>query len=138
VAGRACRLLYESRAIDPTEMSRRVSLALSTANPPIRSACWIDGLLRDGGLLLLHDENLWNILDAWIAQLTPTAFLAALPLLRRAFSNLTAAERRQLGERVAKGPDNSKTPGLVLPTEFDEARANQVLPLLAQLLGLPS
>ncbi len=138
VAGRACRLLYKSRAIDPTEMSRRVSLALSTANPPIRSACWIDGLLRDGGLLLLHDENLWNILDAWIAQLTPTAFLAALPLLRRAFSNLTAAERRQLGERVAKGPDNTKTPGLVLPTEFDEARANQVLPLLAQLLGLPS
>lgn len=138
VAGRACRLLYETRAFDSAEMSRRVSLALSAANPPAHAAAWVDGLLRDGGLLLLHDETLWNVLDAWIAQLPPTAFLAALPLLRRAFSNLTPAERRQLGERVAKGPTNPKASGAVLPTEFDEARANQVLPLLAQLLGLPS
>ena len=138
VAGRACRLLYESGAMDPAEMSRRVSLALSSANPPAQAAAWIDGLLRDGGLLLLHDETLWNVLDAWISQLPPAAFLVALPLLRRTFSHLSPAERRQLGERAANGQANARPPRAVLPTEFDEARANQVLPLLAKLLGLHS
>jgi hypothetical protein len=135
IAGRACRLLHETRQIDTTEAARRLGLALSTANEPAHAAAWVDGFLRDSGLLLLHDETLWQVLDDWVVGLLPDHYTAALPLLRRTFSTFQAPERRQMGGRVASGAKRK----VLAPreaAEFDEERANQTLPLLAQLLGL--
>jgi hypothetical protein len=135
IAGRACRLLHETRQIEPPEAARRLGLALSTANEPARAAAWVDGFLRDSGLLLLHDETLWQVLDDWVVALPPDHFTAALPLLRRTFSTFQAPERRQMGGRVASGAKRK----VLAPSEaaeFDEERANKTLPLLAQLLGL--
>jgi hypothetical protein len=95
----------------------------------------VDGFLRDSGVLLLHDETLWRVLDDWVTALSLDHFTAALPLLRRTFSTFQIAERRQMGLRVAGGTSRgaiTATP----PDEFDEARADKALPLLAQLLGL--
>ncbi len=135
ISGRACRLLLEARHLSPAEAARRLGLALSTANAPAQSAAWVDGFLRNSGVLLLHDETLWQVLDDWVTALTPDHFTTALPLLRRTFSTFQIAERRQMGTRVAGGP---KRGGMVSPAseEFDETRANQVLPLMARLLGL--
>jgi hypothetical protein len=135
IAGRACRLLHESRQLDIAEVVRRLSLALSTANTPTQAAAWVDGYLRNSGLLLLHDEALWQALDGWVTALTSDHFTAALPLLRRTFSTFQPAERRQMGARVARGKKRSAVASEV-SDEFDEERANQALPLLAQLLGL--
>jgi hypothetical protein len=135
IAGRACRLLHESRQLDIAEVVRRLSLALSTANTPTQAAAWVDGYLRNSGLLLLHDEALWQALDGWVTALTSDHFTAALALLRRTFSTFQAAERRQMGARVACGEKRSAV-ATVVSDEFDEERANQALPLLAQLLGL--
>jgi hypothetical protein len=135
ISGRACRLLHETQQLDTLEAARRLGLALSAANAPAQAAAWVDGFLRNSGLLLLHDETLWQVLDDWVTGLTADHFTAALPLLRRTFSSFQTAERRQMGTRVAGGTKRSPTASLS-QEEFDEARADQALPLLAQLLGL--
>jgi hypothetical protein len=52
-----------------------------------------------------------------------------MPLLRRTFATFAAPERRQIGEKARRGvvatPAQSE--------DFDEARAAEVLPLLARI-----
>jgi hypothetical protein len=135
ITGRAARLLLDAKQIDPRDAARRFSLALSTANEPNQAAAWVHGFIRNSGLLLLHDESLWNVLDEWVTSLSADHFTATLPLLRRTFSTFQTAERRQLGIRVAtrKSGQNVQNQTHV---GVDNARGNKVLPLVAQLLGL--
>ncbi len=135
VVGRACRLLRETQQVDAPDAARRLGLALSTATAPAHAVAWVDSFLRNSGLLLLHDDILWQSLDDWISSLTADHFTMVLPLLRRTFSTFQIAERRQMGVRVISGP--TRTPaGSLNPTDFDSDRASKALPLLAQLLGL--
>lgn len=135
ISGRCCRLLLDAGAFAPDEAARRMRLALSTANEPPSAATWVEGFLKGSGLLLLHDDKLWQVLDSWVSQLPGDTFTALLPLLRRTFSTFSAPERRQMGERVKRGNVRSATleKGAI---EFDERSANAVLPLVAQLLGV--
>jgi len=135
VAGRCCRLLLDAGVFVSEVASRPMSLALSTAVEPPQAAAWVEGFLKGSGLLLLHDEALWQVLDHWVTSLAGETFTALFPLLRRTFSTFAAPERRQMGERVKQG--------LVRPVaraaasaDFDTARAEAILPLVAQLLGM--
>jgi len=134
VAGRCCRLLFEAGVFQPGETARRLGLALSTASEPSQAAAWIEGFLAGSGLLLLHNPTLWQVLDDWLTQLSSETFTAIVPLLRRTFSTFTVPERRQMGERVRQG--NIHPPVFVKVGRFDNDRANTVLPLVAQLLGI--
>lgn len=135
LAGQCCRLLLDAQIFTADKVAQRFSLALSTANEPAQAAAWIEGFLKGSGLLLLHDETLWQVLDNWVVSLSPEVFTQVLPLLRRTFATFPAPERRQMGERVARGA--SLQPALTASTdEFDHARAEAVFPLVAQLLGL--
>ncbi|HMB27174.1 MAG TPA: DUF5682 family protein, partial [Blastocatellia bacterium] len=62
-----------------------------------------------------------------------------LALLRRTFSTFTSPERRQIGERARRGMAGVSR-GVISeqprPEDFDQARAEAVLPLIARLLGL--
>ncbi len=133
IAGRVCRLLLDAGLIGHDDVARRLHLALSPGTEPLRAAYWLEGFLRGSALLLLHDDALWDILDAWVTSLSAEDFVSALPLLRRAFSEFPAPERRQMGERVARG-QRKRAQGVGWPV--DEARADAALPLLAQILGL--
>lgn len=135
IAGRACRLSLDARQIDQRETARRVGLALSRANDPSHAAAWIDGFIRNSGILLLHDETLWKVLDDWVSSLSSEHFTSTLPLLRRTFSTFQTAERRQLGRRVAGGLSPGRTARSV-QSGFDTNRADAALPLIARLLGL--
>jgi hypothetical protein len=132
IAGRCCRLLYDAGIFDAGESARRMGLALSTATEPPKAAAWLEGFLWESGLILLHDEGLWNVLDQWLTGLRGDTFTALLPLVRRTFSTFSAPERHQMGERVKRGP--IKPPEAA--ARFDAARAAEVLPLVAQLLGI--
>jgi hypothetical protein len=136
LAGRSCRLLLDAGIFEAKEAARRMGLALSTASEPPQAAAWVEGFLKEkaSALLLLHDDKLWQILDSWVTQLKDDTFTALLPLLRRTFSTFLAAERRQIGERVKRG--DSRLAAGVEEREFDERRAETVLPLVAQLLGI--
>ena len=136
ISGRCCRLLLDAGAFDADESARRMGLALSTANEPPSSAAWVEGFLKGSGLLLLHDDKLWQVLDSWVSQLSGDTFTALLPLLRRTFSTFSAPERRQMGERVKRRDVRPVAP--TVAEDFDERSADAVLPIIAQLLGLES
>ena len=134
LAGRSCRLLLDAGVFDAQEAARRMGLALSTASEPPQAAAWVEGFLKGSGLLLLHDDKLWQVLDSWVIHLNGDTFTALLPLLRRTFATFSAPERRQMGERVKRG--DSRLATNVEEREFDQHRAETVLPIIAQLLGV--
>jgi hypothetical protein len=134
IAGRCCRLLFESGQFTSEETANHLSVALSTASEPIHAGAWIEGFLSGSGLLLLHNNTLWQVLDTWVIQLAPEAFTTILPLLRRTFGTFPSGERRQMGDRVRQG--TTTVSHSRQPANIDHDRADTVLPLLAQLLGL--
>jgi hypothetical protein len=137
VQGRCCRLLFDDGSLDTEDTSTRLSLALSIANEPTAAAAWAEGFLRGSGLLLLHSDGIWQVLDNWIAGLSADNFIAILPLLRRTFATFSSPERQQMGEKVAQGQVISKV--VVSELEhFNVDRASQSLPVIAQLLGFAS
>jgi hypothetical protein len=136
LAGRSCRILLDGRSLDAAEVARRFGLALSAASAPDTAAAWIEGLLKDSGALLIHDEALWQIVDDWLVALPGEAFTNTLPLLRRTFGTFLPAERRMLGERARAGEGWHPAGRYAAEEEFDQARADAVLPLVARLLGL--
>ncbi|HHX40558.1 MAG TPA: hypothetical protein GX715_11390 [Armatimonadetes bacterium] len=135
IAGRSCRLLQSAGVFDPETCARHMSRALSRASEPAQAAAWLEGFLKGSGLLLLHDKELWQVLDTWLTELSAESFAAVLPLLRRTFATFPAPERRQMGERVRLGKAaGSQVPGM--DAGFDAERAVSVLPLAARLLGI--
>jgi hypothetical protein len=94
-------------------------------------------------MLLVHDERLLGLVDAWLTGVPGDAFTDVLPLLRRTFSAYEPGVRRTLGELVRRGPGTrgsatatataSGIPGFA--PGLDTARADAVLPVLRLLLG---
>jgi Family of unknown function (DUF5682) len=135
VAGRAARLLTDGGTLPADEASRSFSMALSPGTDTARAAAWIEGFLSGGGLVLVHDDALLGVLDDWVAAVDDDAFTRSLPAVRRTFATFAPAERRQLGERLRRG---ARTTAVTDPgDDLDHERAAKVLPLLAQILGVP-
>lgn len=136
IQGRCCRLLLDAGAFDESEAARRFGFALSTANDPNQAAAWVDGFLRGSGQVLIYDEALWNLIDAWVSALPADTFTQLLPLLRRTFATFTPPERRAMGERVRTGAPKGAQVAATMAEDFDAERAQRVLPLVTKLLGL--
>jgi len=143
IRGRCCRLLLEQNVLDDEELQRLTGLALSTANPAPQAAAWIEGVLRGSALTILHQDGLWRALDRWLSDLNGETFEALLPILRRAFSDFQATERRKMGEKVKHLTAEPGTPGRASiadkkTRQINRERADAVLPVLAQILGVTS
>jgi hypothetical protein len=136
IAGRCYRLLFDQKLLEGKEVERRMGLAIAPAVEPVQSMSWIDGFLRGSGLILLHNEELWHILNDWVRSVKSEVFPQLLPLLRRTFSTFAAPERSQIGALARRGAGASATRSSSASTTLDEARARKVLPLVAQILGL--
>ncbi|MFE2755478.1 DUF5682 family protein [Actinosynnema sp. NPDC059335] len=95
--GRATRLLWETGELDSDEVATRLHRAVSlTAG----ATAFVAGFLRGSAALLTADARLFGVVDDWLTGLSGADFAAALPLLRRAVSEFSPAERRMLGDRV--------------------------------------
>lgn len=140
VVGRCYRILLDSGKLEHDEAERRISRALSQAVEPEHAAAWIEGLLRDSATLLIHDEMLWAVIDSWLNNLNEAHFVRILPLLRRTFATFNAPERHQLGERATQGRTlvrlRTTDAGTPIDLRFDTERAEAVLPLVRELLGV--
>ena len=95
----------------------------------------MEGLLKESGALLIHEDTLWHVIDDWVTGLPLESFILLLPLLRRTFSTFSSPEKRMIGERARQGagPTNRQEAGM---QNFDQQCAEAVLPLLEILLGI--
>jgi hypothetical protein len=136
--GFACRLLLAAAVIDREQLDRHARLALSRAVPPLDAVSWLEGLLFGSGLLLLHQDDVWLVLDTWLRELDAEVFLETLPLLRRAFSGFETGERRIMADKVKQlqsGSPNRKNEARA-PLRLNHERGARVLPVLARILGV--
>ena len=138
LAGRSFKLRLNADRIGGEDAAVAFAYALSRAQEPQHAADWIEGLLAGAGLLLVHDERIWSVLDNYLCGLADDVFENTLPLLRRTFAGFAMPERENLirkanmtgsSQPVAAGPEPAD------PT-FDSEKAQQVLPLLGKILGL--
>ncbi|QFQ99888.1 hypothetical protein F9278_31225 [Streptomyces phaeolivaceus] len=146
IRGRAVRLLLDDGELAQDEAARLMGLVLSPGTAPADAAAWIEGFVgggSGGGMLLVHDERLLGLVDAWLTGVPGDAFTDVLPLLRRTFSAYEAGVRRTLGELVRRGPGRRASaagvgsggiPGFA--DDLDGDRADAVLPVVRLLLGL--
>ncbi|MFF4348064.1 DUF5682 family protein [Streptomyces sp. NPDC001530] len=145
IRGRAVRLLLDEGELAQDEAARLMGLVLSPGTAPGDAAAWIEGFVgggSGGGMLLVHDERLLGLVDAWLTGVPAEAFTDVLPLLRRTFSAYEAGVRRMLGELVRRGPGASGSAAVAasgipgFAPDLDPERADAVLPVLRLLLGL--
>jgi hypothetical protein len=145
IRGRTVRLLLDDGELGQDEAARLMGLVLSPGTPPGDAAAWIEGFVgggSGGGMLLVHDERLLGLVDAWLTGVPAEAFTDVLPLLRRTFSAYEPGVRRTLGELVRRGPGQrgsvtaagSGIPGFA--ADLDPGRAAAVVPVVRLLLGL--
>ncbi|MGW0782089.1 DUF5682 family protein [Streptomyces sp. NPDC002913] len=145
IRGRATRLLLDDGLLAESEAALLMGLTLSPGTPPAEAAAWIEGFVgaaTGGGMLLVHDERLLGLVDAWLTGIPAEEFTGVLPLLRRTFSAYEPGVRRTLGDLVRRGPgpgrvrdaDGASAPGF--GEGHDEERADAVVPVLRLLLGL--
>ncbi|MFG2295084.1 DUF5682 family protein [Streptomyces sp. NPDC048603] len=144
IRGRAVRLLLDDGRIAVEETARLMGLALSPAVAPADAAGWIEGFAgggAGGGTLLVHDERLLGLIDAWLTGIPADAFTGVLPLLRRTFGAYEPGVRRSLGELVRRGPAAARSAAGVraapqgFAPDLDQTRADAMVPLALLLLG---
>ncbi|MGQ4270346.1 DUF5682 family protein [Nocardiopsis changdeensis] len=102
ISGRLNRMLSDAGHIDADELRRRLGLAMSQGTEPAAAAAWLEGFLQGSGLVLVHDDRMLGLIDAWLLGLPEERFTAVLPLLRRTFGAFDGTERREIGEAAAR------------------------------------
>ncbi len=131
--GACARILFDKKIWDEPETAVRMRYALSRTNPPQEAAQWLEGFLQGSGLLLIHNNSLWSLLDAWVSELRREDFSDVLPVLRRTFSRFPKPERARMMDLVKQEGLPAKA---ALSDAWDEERAGVVVATVRRLLGL--
>ncbi len=136
LAGKCCRLLLTAEKLTSTDAATRFHFALSAANQPEDAAAWLQGMLRGSGLLLIHDERIWSVVDAWLVGLSAEHFVEVLPLVRRTFGDFAFGERRMMGEKVKQAAPVQVNGAAASAGPFDHEAGMAALPVVLRILGL--
>ncbi|MCR6489927.1 DUF5682 family protein [Amycolatopsis sp. OK19-0408] len=134
LAGRLTRILHDAGRLDALDIELRLGRALTPGVVPSAGAAYVEGFFDGGALLLVHDEGLLRVIDAWLASIPDDVFTEVLPLLRRTFGAFSGPEKRAIGQRAAGLTGTAAV--VTVADELDEERAEHVLPVLATLLGV--
>jgi hypothetical protein len=134
IAGMSLRRLHDVRAWDPERVAAEFSRHTGSRQPK-ESGAFLEGFLRGGSEVLLQDEPLLQLLDAWLCELSETDFTDSLPLLRRSMSSFDTVARRRVLERVQRGRQQGTSVASHLAPESNPA-FDAALPLLYKILGL--
>jgi hypothetical protein len=134
IAGLSLRRLHDVRAWElervETEFARHTG-----SRQPKESGAFLEGFLRGGSEVLVQDEPLLQLLDAWLCELSETDFTDSLPLLRRSMSSFDTVARRRVLEKVQRGRQQGTSAASHLAPESNPA-FDAALPLLYKILGL--
>jgi hypothetical protein len=96
LAGAATRFGFDGHRLSSDEVATALGLALAPAQPTDYATSWLEGFLRGSGLLLIHHQALFGLLDSWLTGLPEDTFRQLVPLLRRAFAEFSKPERQQV------------------------------------------
>ena len=130
--GIAVRLLLDSQELEVQQAADYLAYALSQSADNDTASRWLEGFLHGSGLLLLHNPDLWQLIDAWLGQLNHHDFQQLLPALRRTFSAFAAAERQKMLQLARNG---AVKPTAVFQNDWDQARVATIRPLLQLIFG---
>lgn len=108
LAERLVRMLSDAGVLDAEEASARLSRALGgdaikpgdPSTAVADQASWVEGFLSGGALLLIHDDQVLSLVDAWVRKLAEDDFVGVLPLVRRTFGDFAPAEHRTVAARA--------------------------------------
>lgn len=132
--GGCLRILFDKKIITVQDAANEMYLMLSVGNDIESAANWLEGFLHGSGLLLIHNPDLWNILDKWMDEMSFVAFQNLVPLLRRTFSDFSQPEKEKMLELAKSGqPKFSKQKNK--DEGFDRKRGEGVLDTVRLLLG---
>ena len=134
VHGTCCKLLYDAKVLDTDATASEFSKALSVGSDPAYAALWIEGFLKDAATVLIFDQEIWGILNNWLAEIGDVVFVEIVPLLRRTFATYNASEKNQIALKV-KQKDNVAGSKITVAAGFDAQRAEKVLPIIEKILG---
>ena len=138
LAGFSLRRLHELRLSDLAATAAAFSRHTGS-NTPQHAGAFLEGFLRGGSEILLHDESLLTLLDQWLCRLPETAFLETLPLLRRSLQGFDATARRRLlgvlTQSLSTLSTNSSSQATA-PLNVERPAFVAALPLLLQILRL--
>src|SRR5215813_5742544 len=120
IAGLSLRRLHDVRALEQDKVASEFARHTGSRQPK-EAGDFLEGFLRGGSEVLLQDEPLLRLLDAWLCELSETDFTDSLPLLRRSMSNFDTVARGRLLERIRAGRQESVSAAPHLATESNPA-----------------
>ena len=134
IAGLSLRRLHDVHAWEEERVAAEFARHTGSRQPK-ESGAFLEGFLRGGSEVLLRDEPLLQLLDAWLCELNERDFNDSLPLLRRSMSSFDAVARRRMLETVQRGRQQKTTAASHEGAESNAA-FQAALPLLCKILGL--
>jgi hypothetical protein len=134
VAGLSLRRLHDLLVWDLPAVAAAFSLHTSGQELQ-RAGAFLESFLSGGSEIIIQDQPLLQLIDAWLCELDEQDFVEALPLLRRSFTGFDGVARRRLMESIDKGPMVHTGVKPMPDVEHDGAFA-EALPLLYQILGI--
>ena len=134
--GLATRLLLDEGLWQAAEAAQALSLHLSSGVEPLQAAAWLEGFLNRNAMVLLHDQQLWQLVNDWLCGLSEAHFTHILPLVRRTFAAFSTSERRDLGQRARQAGGPAAAASANAAPLWDEALAALPVPFLRTILGV--
>ena len=134
VAGLSLRRLHDLLVWDLPAVA--AAFSLHTSGQELQPAgAFLESFLSGGSEIIIQDQPLLQLIDAWLCELDEQDFVEALPLLRRSFAGFDGVARRRLMENIDMGPMMDSGVKPMPDVEHDGAFAT-ALPLLYQILGI--
>ncbi len=134
--GFAVRLRYDRGIASPEETALALSQALSPAVNTHDAGAWFEGFMNEAGDVLIADQKLFDLVDAWICEQSGDDFVEMLPLLRRSFATFDPSASRRLLDRVTNPADAGAA--ILVDDPRAAAAFAAAVPLLKTILGVES
>lgn len=142
LTGGCVRILYDKKVFNIHQTATLMRFALSQGSGVSYAAAWLEGFLNGSGLLLIHNDALWQILDEWVEAIDMERLKELLPILRRTFSHFSSSERQKMLALAQKAASNA-LPDIFDPSSceiggetdlYDKKRAELVLKTIQSFL----
>lgn len=101
VAGLAAAIAHFSKLLDEMTLLHHLNQRLSGGNQALNAAWFLDGFLSLNKLVLVRSLPVVKILDSFVQAIRPEDFVTALPMLRRAFADLSHSELNYFLEHLS-------------------------------------